>query len=89
MIFNGTILENIIFDRSRITAMEIERVREILKLLELELSLDEYVINYGDNLSGGQKARLSLARAIYNPGNIILIDECFGTNSKRLEHSDY
>lgn len=28
------------------------------------------------NLSGGQKQRISIARAIYNGGDIYLIDDC-------------
>lgn len=84
MIFNGTILENIVFDRANITPKDTERARELLRLLELEVPLDQRVINYGDNLSGGQKARLSLARALFDPGDIIMIDECFAQIQKDL-----
>lgn len=84
MIFNGTILENIIFNRTGITQKDTERARDLLKLLELEVPLDQKVVNFGDNLSGGQKARLSLARALFRPCDIILIDECFAQIQKDL-----
>ena len=83
-IYNSILRNYIIFDRTRISPKDAERARELLKILELEVPLDQKVINYGDNLSGGQKARLSLARALFNPGNIIMIDECFAQIQKDL-----
>ncbi len=48
-------------------------LEEILSIIELENDLD----TYPNELSGGMKMRLSLARALYYNGDIFLMDEPF------------
>jgi len=55
---------------------------DTLKIFELERDLDILPIGYlteigekGINLSGGQKARISLARAVYADKDIYLLDD--------------
>jgi ABC-type multidrug transport system fused ATPase/permease subunit len=38
----------------------------------------------GVTLSGGQKARISLARALYSDGNIILLDDPFSAIDSKV-----
>ena len=66
-------------------ALEISCLKEDFEqesLLEEErkevLSLD-YMVKSSGNISGGQKSRLELARAIYHlkPGNILVLDSAF------------
>ena len=77
-IFDGTIKQNILFGRE----FEPGRYNETIRLCCMEYDLstfengsDEIVGDRGTNLSGGQKARLNLARAIYGDSDIYLLDD--------------
>ena len=75
---NNTVKNNILFYRP----YEQEKYEKILELCELYQDintfpgLDETEIGEkGINLSGGQKARVSLARAMYSDGDIYILDD--------------
>jgi ATP-binding cassette subfamily C (CFTR/MRP) protein 4 len=77
-IFAGTIRENILFCKS----FDREKYERVLKSSQLIADLqsipagDATVIGEkGTNLSGGQKARVSLARALYTEADIYLFDD--------------
>ncbi|KAJ3481401.1 hypothetical protein NLI96_g7684 [Meripilus lineatus] len=77
-IMNATLRQNIIFGREE----DENRLREMIKACCLEHDLNmlpngEYteIGEKGINLSGGQKARVSLARAAYSDSDIILMDD--------------
>lgn len=53
-------------------------------LSELPSGLDTLVGSRGVTLSGGQKARLSLARAIYSDADIYLLDDIFASLDSRV-----
>ena len=77
-ILNGTIRENIIF-YNEFNKERYKKVLDICQLInDLELlpggELTEISSN-GTNVSGGQKARISLARAIYKNADIYLFDD--------------
>lgn len=79
-IFNGTVKENI----SLYQALNEEFVSLALHRVGLDqMSLDLKLKNNGSNVSGGQRARLMLARAICLDTDVILCDEIFAN----LEHS--
>ncbi|KAF9121964.1 hypothetical protein BGW39_010133 [Mortierella sp. 14UC] len=75
---NATIRDNILFD----TPFDEERYHRVVKACSLEADLKLFpfgdmteIGERGVNLSGGQKARLSLARSVYfNAGTVILDD---------------
>ncbi|KAG6813846.1 hypothetical protein H0H92_006790 [Tricholoma furcatifolium] len=75
---NTTLRENIFFGGD----VEEERFREVVKACHLEPDLsmlpqgeDTEIGEKGINLSGGQKARVSLARAAYSDSDIVLLDD--------------
>ena len=77
-IFAGTVKENIVFHRE----FDLERYKSVIEACELIQDiqnlpeLDETVIGErGVNLSGGQKARVSLARACYGVADLYLLDD--------------
>ncbi|KAJ7758491.1 P-loop containing nucleoside triphosphate hydrolase protein, partial [Mycena maculata] len=79
---NATIKGNIVFDRS--APFNETRYKKVLFAcalypdLELLPNGDETEVGErGLTLSGGQKARVSLARAIYSPASTILLDDIF------------
>jgi ATP-binding cassette subfamily C (CFTR/MRP) protein 1 len=77
-ILNATVRENILFGKE----MDEERYRKVLKVCQLEHDLamleDGDLTDIGErgiNLSGGQKARVSVARAAYSDAETILFDD--------------
>ncbi|KIJ26945.1 hypothetical protein M422DRAFT_38010 [Sphaerobolus stellatus SS14] len=75
---NATIRENIVFG----SLFDEERYKKVLRQCALEQDLE--LFEAGDNteigergltLSGGQKARVTLARAVYSSAEIILLDD--------------
>ncbi|XP_055536676.1 ATP-binding cassette subfamily C member 4-like isoform X2 [Wyeomyia smithii] len=77
-VFEGTVRENIQF----IEALDEMRYAEVVKVCALERDFqlwpngDQTVVGErGVSLSGGQKARVNLARAIYRKADIYLLDD--------------
>ncbi|KAK5646553.1 hypothetical protein RI129_005017 [Pyrocoelia pectoralis] len=79
-LFAGSIKQNIICDQP----INLERYERVIKACALDKDFIE--MPYGDKtlvgergvaLSGGQKARISLARAIYKKADIYLLDDPF------------
>uniref|UniRef100_A0A1A9WJ69 Multidrug resistance-associated protein lethal(2)03659 n=1 Tax=Glossina brevipalpis TaxID=37001 RepID=A0A1A9WJ69_9MUSC len=77
-LFTGTVRQNILFGQP----LEKKRYRAVIKKCALERDFD--LLPYGDktivgergaSLSGGQKARISLARAVYRKTSIYLLDD--------------
>jgi ATP-binding cassette subfamily C (CFTR/MRP) protein 4 len=77
-IFTGTLRENILFGEK----MDNTKYQEVIRVCCLEHDISCF--SFGDNtlvgekgvmLSGGQKARVSLARAIYRNADVYLLDD--------------
>lgn len=77
-LLNDTIRNNILFGCTY-NARRYRRVLQACALVPdievLELGDKTEVGEKGTVLSGGQKARISLARAIYSPAKVILLDD--------------
>ena len=77
-IYDGTVEENILFNRT----LDSERLKTCIEACclrgDLELLPDGLYTLVGERgvqLSGGQRARVSLARAVYGTENIMLLDD--------------
>lgn len=79
--FTGTIRENIVLGEKE-KAFDQKKYDQVIKICSLDRDLSlfpdgdrTFVGEKGYTLSGGQKARVSLARAVYNSADVYLLDD--------------
>lgn len=82
-IFNGTVRENLSLYQN---LEESILVKALQRVGLSQLSLDMKLKNNGSNVSGGQRARLMLARAICLNTDVILCDEIFANLEQSIAH---
>lgn len=82
-IFNGTVRENLSLYQN---LDECILVNALQRVGLSQLSLDMKLKNNGSNVSGGQRARLMLARAICLNTDVILCDEIFANLEQSIAH---
>jgi ATP-binding cassette, subfamily B, bacterial len=79
LLFEGTIAENIAFGRPGAPIEDIVEAAKKAQIHETIASLpdgyDTFVSEQGKNFSGGQRQRLSIARAILRDAPILILDE--------------
>lgn len=81
VLFSGTIASNILYgnpDGSEVTMMEAAKVAQAAEFIEEKPKCyDSRISQGGGNVSGGQKQRLSIARAIAKDPKIFIFDDSF------------
>ncbi|WP_028520368.1 ABC transporter ATP-binding protein [Ruminococcus flavefaciens] len=81
VLFSGTIASNLKFGRSEATDEELEKAAEIAQAMEFigsdEKGFERAISQGGSNVSGGQKQRLAIARAIVKKPEIYIFDDSF------------
>jgi len=81
VLFSGTIASNIKFGDENISDEDMYKAAEIAQALEFiegkEDKFDSEISQGGSNVSGGQKQRLSIARALAKKPKILLFDDSF------------
>lgn len=93
-LFSGTIKDNILYGKESATNEEVLHALEVAQISDYVSGLDEGIMSHvaqgGNNFSGGQKQRLSIARAIVRKPEIYIFDDSFSaldfkTDSKLRE----
>jgi len=81
VLFTGTVAENIRFGKEDATDQEVAKAAETAQALEfvsaMEQGFDSPISQGGTNVSGGQKQRLAIARALVKRPDIYLFDDSF------------
>ena len=81
VLFSGTIASNLRYGRGDATEADMAEAAETAQAMEFirekEHGFDEEVAQGGTNVSGGQKQRLSIARALVRKPKIFIFDDSF------------
>ncbi len=81
LLFSGTIAQNIRFGKHDATEHEVDKAAEIAQARQFihdkEGGYGAYLSEGGSNMSGGQKQRLSIARAVIKKPEIFIFDDSF------------
>ena len=92
-VFEGTIKSNIRFGengKKEITEDQINKSLEIAQALEfvnkMDKKTDSHIAQGGTNISGGQKQRLSIARAIARDPEIYIFDDTFSALDYKTDY---
>lgn len=81
LLFSGTIKSNIRFGKTKASHEEILHSAKVAQAYDFiskkERNFDEAIVEGGSNVSGGQKQRLSIARALVRRPEIYIFDDSF------------
>ena len=81
VLFSGTIADNLRFGNEDATDEELKEAADIAQASEFifdnEDGLERHVSQGGSNVSGGQKQRLAIARALVRKPDILVFDDSF------------
>lgn len=80
-LFSGTVKDNFLFGNPLATKEDMKQAAKIAQAEEfinhLDGKYDAFVAQKGNNFSGGQKQRLSIARALIKPADLYFFDDSF------------
>lgn len=87
MLSNSNIKDNIYLSRkpriNQNTLLNITGVNKLFK--DKKYSLDTVLMENGENISMGERARINLAQALFKPSYIYILDECLSNVDVKLE----
>ncbi len=92
--FTGTVSDNIKFGdngKKEITKQDLEKVVEVAQASEfinnMDKGINSHIARGGTNVSGGQKQRLSIARAIARNPEIYIFDDTFSALDYKTDYN--
>ncbi|GCD09696.1 ABC transporter ATP-binding protein [Clostridium tagluense] len=81
VLFSGTIADNIKYGNNNATFAEIKHAAQVAQATDfingMDMGFDHFIAQGGTNVSGGQKQRLSIARALVRKPEIYIFDDSF------------
>ncbi|NLG82034.1 MAG: ATP-binding cassette domain-containing protein, partial [Bacilli bacterium] len=89
-LFSGTIYQNIVYARPNATLEEVIKAAKIANahdfIMKLPDAYDTRIGEKGVRLSGGEKQRIAIARAILNEPKILILDEATASVDTETEY---
>ncbi len=89
VLFSDTVRNNILFGRGNISDASVDWAIEVSQLKEdidtFPKGLNTPIGTHGMSISGGQKQRLALARALVSQPRILILDDCTSALDSRTE----
>ncbi|KAG6454571.1 hypothetical protein O3G_MSEX008773 [Manduca sexta] len=91
-LFEASVRQNILFGQE----MDLRRYKQVIKCCQLKSDLD--ILSHGDktivgergaSLSGGQRARISLARCVYQIADVYLLDDPLAAVDAKVAQAIY
>nr|XP_049707106.1 probable multidrug resistance-associated protein lethal(2)03659 isoform X1 [Helicoverpa armigera] len=91
-LFEASVRQNILFGQD----MDLRRYKQVIKCCQLKTDLE--ILPHGDktvvgergaSLSGGQRARISLARCVYQNADVYLLDDPLAAVDAKVAHAIY
>lgn len=93
VMFDGTVKSNVSYGKSN-KKITTDKVKEALKIAQgydfvskMDKDMDSHIASGGTNVSGGQKQRLSIARAIAKDPEIYIFDDSFSALDYKTDSS--
>lgn len=97
VIFSGTVAENVAYGKNKKGKISKDQIKKAISIaqaeefvLKMEKTYDSEIAQGGTNISGGQKQRLAIARAIAREPEIYIFDDSFSAldynTEKTLRH---
>ena len=84
VMFTGSVIENVSYGDNGKAKPDLKKIKEAVKVaqaeefvLKMDDKYDSHIARGGTNISGGQKQRLSIARAIARDPEIYIFDDSF------------
>lgn len=89
VLFSGSVADNIRFGKGDATEDEVVHAAEVAQALEfiseMSAGFDSPIAQGGTNVSGGQKQRLAIARALVRKPDILVFDDSFSALDYRTD----
>lgn len=89
VLFTGTVAENVRYGNTQATDEEVRTAARIAQadafIQEMDHGYDSIIAQGGKNVSGGQKQRLAIARALVRKADIYLLDDSFSALDYRTD----
>ncbi len=89
LLFTGSIKENLLYGREDAGDEELEQALETAQAAgfvgDMEKGMDAFIAQGGGNVSGGQRQRLSMARALVRKAPVYIFDDSFSALDFKTE----
>ncbi len=84
-VFEGSLLNNISLFNENLSTKQKDKILSLCRAVNLNYSLDYPITRNGENLSGGEIAKICLLRELFRERNLLFIDEPMNDIDKNSE----